>query len=707
MGPACRARVDPSPCAGNPPSRWPVASPRPGGCQVRRIHGRVIHGLVALSVLGSAPLAPAQPSPVGAQPIPAEVFYRHADISDAELSPSGRWLAVRTGIGGARVGLMTVDLQNKNATLQAARFSDADIHDFHWVNDDRLVFNLVDLQRGGGDQRTAPGLFSVRPDGSELRELIHLFGDRVITDRTKRLGREPLHWDHTLLDVPIGNGNDVIVGEFKSDGAGDLKSVVAKRLDVTNGQVTTLSRGVPPDVVGWLFDPKGEPRVVETLKAGVGRVHWRGPGSSDWVELARFDRHKAPFQPRFVDAAGDLFVTTSDGVDGTSVLKRFDIKNRQPQSEALVRAPGFDFVGSVVFDRDTGQALGVRVETDAETTVWFAPRMKSIQQSVDTKLPGRINRVSCRRCAQPDAVVLVRSWSDQDPGQYWVYRPVDERWTVVGPVRKDVDPRQMATLDFHRIKARDGIDLPVWITTPSGPAPAAPRPAVVLVHGGPWVRGGHWRWDADAQFLASRGYMVIEPEFRGSLGYGERHFRAGWKQWGRAMQDDVADAVSWAVAKGWVDGKRVCIAGASYGGYATLMGLARHPELYRCGVAWVAVTDPRLRFELGWVSDLDEEWKGYGLPALLGDPVADAAALKAIAPVELAARIKAPLLLAFGRQDRRVPIEHGDRMRAALRAAGMEPEWVTYPGEGHGWLQVENRVDFAQRLERFLARHLQ
>jgi dipeptidyl aminopeptidase/acylaminoacyl peptidase len=215
-----------------------------------------------------------------------------------------------------------------------------------------------------------------------------------------------------------------------------------------------------------------------------------------------------------------------------------------------------------------------------------------------------------------------------------------------------------------------------------------------------------WRWSDDAQFLASRGYVVIEPEFRGSDGYGERHYRAGWRQWGQAMQDDVADALQWAVSKGLVDGSRVCIAGASYGGYATLMGLVRHPELYRCGVAWVAVTDPRLMFKESWRNDIPPEARQHGLPKVLGDPVADAAALAAVAPVEQAARIKAPVMLAFGGEDRRVPIEHGQRMRAALRDAGREPEWILYPGEGHGWLKAENRYDFARRLENFLARHL-
>jgi dipeptidyl aminopeptidase/acylaminoacyl peptidase len=182
---------------------------------------------------------------------------------------------------------------------------------------------------------------------------------------------------------------------------------------------------------------------------------------------------------------------------------------------------------------------------------------------------------------------------------------------------------------------------------------------------------------------------------------------AGFKQWGRAMQDDLADAVHWAAARGTIDPKRVCIAGASYGGYATLMGLVRNPDLYRCGVAWVAVTDPRLLFEDSWFSDVSQEAREFSLPIRLGDPVKDAALLKDAAPVEHAAEIRAPLLIAFGDADRRVPIEHGTRLREAMRAAGLEPDYIVYRGEGHGWQKVENRVDFWTRVERFLAKNLQ
>ena len=260
----------------------------------------------------------------------------------------------------------------------------------------------------------------------------------------------------------------------------------------------------------------------------------------------------------------------------------------------------------------------------------------------------------------------------------------------------------MATRDFVRFQARDGLEIPLHVTRPAG---KGPWPTVVLVHGGPNVRGGDWAWDADSQFLASRGYLVLEPEFRGSTGYGSKLFRAGWKQWGLKSQDDINDALAWAVARGEADAGRACIAGASYGGYATLMGLIRDDALWRCGVAWMAVTDIGLMYDLNY-SDLPDTWRQYGMPNLIGDRVKDAAQLVATSPLQQAGRLKRPLLLAMGGEDRRVPITHGDRFRAALPADYTGLTWLVYPDEGHGFGKPDNAIDFWTKVEAFLAREL-
>jgi dipeptidyl aminopeptidase/acylaminoacyl peptidase len=265
----------------------------------------------------------------------------------------------------------------------------------------------------------------------------------------------------------------------------------------------------------------------------------------------------------------------------------------------------------------------------------------------------------------------------------------------------------MAGVDVVRIKARDGMEIPVWITRPQEVKPGHPAPAVVLVHGGPWVRQGHWRWDPMAQFLASRGYLVIEPEFRGSTGYGDKLYRAGYRQWGRAMQDDVSDALHWAQQQGLAT-NQACIMGASYGGYSTLMGLINDPDLYRCGVAWVALADLDLYLKGSWRidDDISDLSRRYRLPELVGDTGKDAAMLAAVNPLLHADKLQKPLLLAYGGYDRRVPPVNGERLRDALIKAGNPPEYVVYEKEGHGFLEPANRIDFAKRVEAFLAKHL-
>ncbi len=634
---------------------------------------------------------------------PAEAFFSPADIEDAKLSPGGRWLAIRTGKGSKRLGLVVFDLKMWKAHAVVASYGDADILECWWVNDARLVYDVNDLQRGGGDQRWWPGLFSVNADGTERRQLVRL--ERDFLSGAPRPGVTLLSAPHELLHVPGDGGDEVIVGEHRWDNTGEPDTVNAKRLNVVTGRATSISMGAPPHVLAWLFDPKGEPRVVVTQFKGRGAVHWRAPGQEAWKQLAEYPIYEAPFAPRYVDPEGNLFVTAHEAGSDLEVLKRFDFLTGRPAKAAVVSTPGFDFQGLLVSETPGSRALGIRVETDAESTVWFDPKLKAVQQQADARLPGHINRLTCRQCGEADMIVLVESFSDQDPGQYWVVRGED--WRKVGDRRSGIDPARMATVDFERVATRDGLPMPVWVTTPSRTTGTlAPRPTVVMVHGGPWVRGSHWRWAPMRQFLASRGYRVIEPEFRGSTGFGYRLFRAGWRQWGRAMQDDVADAVGWAVKKGLADPSRICIIGASYGGYATLMGLVRNPELYRCGAAWVAVTDPRLMFKWSATSDVWSEGREFDLPKLVGDPQADAAMLESVTPLLLADRIKAPLLLAVGGEDRRVPPEHGHGLRDAMRAAGHPAEYVEYPTEGHGWLQLETRVDFARRLEDFLARNL-
>lgn len=643
-----------------------------------------------------------------AEPPPTEAFFKAPDIAQAVLSPDGRRLALTTARGAQRIGLAVFDLASGKA-VRAAQFANGDVTQVHWVSDERLLFSVVDASDGSGRPAGAPGLFAVKADGQELRQLVRRMGRPIVSDDGGRNARL-LEWNHVLLRVPsprAGEANEeVLIAEVSLD---EQHRQTPLWLNTRTGRTRPVGIELPRDAVGWLSDGHGELRVALTRRDGRRGALWRGPGRQDWQPLYDSGLLDAPFTAHAVDNSGQLFVTRSQGRAGDGVLSRYDFERRAPEAKPLVVTPGFSFSGQVLAEGD-GEALGVRVVTDGESTVWFDAGLKALQQEADALFPGRINRISCRRCEQPDRVALVLSFSDRDPGRLWVHHaqpaPGEKPWRAVGRLRDDIQPEAMAAMDFHRIQARDGRDLPVWVTRSD--AAAGPLPAVVLVHGGPWVRGNVWGWHGQAQFLASRGYVVIEPEFRGSMGYGQAHYRAGFRQWGQAMQDDVADALLWAQKQGLASDK-ACIAGASYGGYSTLMGLVKHPELYRCGVAWLAVTDLELLLKGSWWVDDDtsSESRRHRLPETIGDLEKDADMIAAHSPVRQAARIQAPVLLAFGEDDRRVPLAHGRRMRDALREAGNEPVWLTYPGEGHGFGSLKHRIDFAERMAAFLARHLQ
>jgi acetyl esterase/lipase len=638
----------------------------------------LLAGLLITCILAPTRAATSEPPPV-------ETFFGRAKLQSAQISPSGQWLAITAGAGTGRLVLAIVDTEGKQAPQVTASFSNADITSFQWVSDDRLVFEVADLLVGPGEERFG-GLYSIKRDGTQQRQL---FG----------AGR---YHGEALLAVPRGGSDFALVADGLFNLKGELDSVDAYRVNVTDGRRHLLSLDRPAHAKGWLFSPAGEPRVLVAEYGGVNTIYWRGAADTAWRQIASYPLFQMGFRPVAVDAKDTLYVVVDESPARTGVLTRFDFATGKPSAESIAHTPGFDFTGNLLFAEDSTLA-GLRLLTDAQTTVWFEPEMKRVQAAVDKKLPGHVNRVSCTDCRAP-SVVLIDSYSDQDPGSVWIYRPAADEWHLVGRHRPEVDPSKMARLDLHRIKARDGSDLPVWITVPPGAPPRSP--AVVLVHGGPQVRGVTWRWNPEVQFLASRGYIVIEPEYRGSAGYGMTHTEAGWKHWGDTMQDDNADALAWAVSQGLVDPARVCIAGASYGGYATLMSLIRYPDTYRCGVAWAAVTDPRLMFSEDWANDSDEGARTFWWPQLIGDPVKDAEMIRRATPAERASEIKVPLLLAFGRDDRRVPIEHGNRMRAALTAAGHPPEWVVYEGEGHGWRTVEHNLDFYRRVDRFLAAQL-
>jgi acetyl esterase/lipase len=668
---------------------------------LKRLYRYALPAAIALafSHAWAAPDAPAASAPLS-----VESFFQRDAIESMQLSPSGRWLAVQGAKPGERVKLTIIDLEEKEPSKVIAMFSRFDVSSFSWVSDDWLVFSLFDENDKSG-KSSGGGLVSVRRDGEKIRPLIK----REFESLFQEHGNNPLEPTNSMLALGAPGTNEIIVGEdhYNTDYT-QYEHTTLLRMDVATGATRSLfvDQPAPPGkITGWLIDGRGQPRVAVATHEGRTKLYWADPATKNWRQFADFSSLHAEFEPKYVDDQNRLFVTAINPQTQLTELRRFDFATGKPEATAVIALPGFDTEPAPIRDRGQNKIHGVRLLTESDSVAWFTPAMDAIQAKVDSMLPGGVNHVTCRQCDAPKSV-LIFSYSDTNPGEYLLYRPAEDKFERLGSVRPGHQAEKMANVELHRTKTRDGADLPVWITKTAA-GNAGPRPAVVLVHGGPWSRGGEWKWDAETQFLATRGYVVIEPEFRGSTGYGDAHFRAGWKQWGQRMQDDVTDALKFAIDKGLVDPKRVCIAGGSYGGYSTLMALARDKDkdMYKCGVAWVAVTDPRYMYTVHW-SDISDKSKTYTLPEMLGDPQKDAAMLKANAPIELASKIKAPVLLAYGARDRRVPLVHGEKMRDALKEAGSPPQWVVYDDEGHGWARTANRIDFWRRTEAFLAKYL-
>ena len=656
----------------------------------RRSLAPLAASLWAWPALARAQAAPAANTP----PPPAMAFFQNPQFAQAKFSPDGQRVAFLIAAPGARLRLGVLDLQTLKSNVAMA-FDQADVNDFEWVNDQRLVFTQDAEDMG-------PGLFAVNHDGSKYRALKDTSG-RVMGGPNGERGLLP--WDSWLVHINSRRKNDdiyVVTPQQRNKERG-VGLFTLRRVNTLTSFAEVLDS--PLHAQTWFMDRD------DVLRAVLSRQGERGAfevlqGDGSFKPLFTFNpRDPASTAPTPVYWAPDNTVyAVAPALGDKAGLYTYDVARAQLADKPLLASKDFDLGASFVANEE--RVLGLRYTVDAEVTLWLDAALKAHQATVDELLPATTNRLSTPlRPSQP--YLLVAAYADNQPELSYLFNTQTRKLMRLGAALPEIKPAQMGQTDLVRVKARDGLEIPTWITLPRGTEKLEKKnlPLVVLVHGGPWVRGTSWGWDSAAQFLASRGYAVVQPEFRGSRGYGSQHFKAGWKQWGLAMQTDLADVARWAIGQGIADPQRVAIMGGSYGGYAAMMGLVTDPELFRCGVNYIGVTDIDLLFTVSW-SDATDEAKRYGYTALVGDPAADAERFKATSPLKQAARIRQPVLMAYGEWDERVPLVHGEKMRDALKPHNPHVEWVVYAKEGHGWHRVETRLDFWGRVEKFLARHL-
>ncbi len=445
--------------------------------------------------------------------------------------------------------------------------------------------------------------------------------------------------------------------------------------------------------------------MVDDLDSDVSAWFVRKSADEPWIKVDEAKFGRLPVAPVQFDPDGKILYVAGrrDGADRASIHEyRVDTGS---WGAAAISHPERDVYGDnarFVVDQRGRKVLGLHYASDRPSVEWFDPEWARIQKSVDAALPETVNDIQGGTDAKRWIVV---AHSDRNPGDVHLLDAKTMRMERLFSYMPGIEPKAMAAMRWIRYRARDGLTIPALLTLPTG-ANGKPAPLVVDIHGGPYVEANTWGYNREVQFFASRGYAVLQPQFRGTAGFGWKHLSSGYRQWGEAMQDDLEDGVKWAIAQGIADPSRVCFYGGSYGGYAAIWGTIRNGALIKCAVAAVAVTSIDYLFDNAQ-TDIAYAVDKTTLEAYrIGDPKTERARFKRISPLDNAEKVAVPILLAYGGGDVRVPLAHGTDFRAALDRHGKQYEWVQYAEEGHGFNRDANVFDYYGRVERFLAKYL-
>ena len=359
-------------------------------------------------------------------------------------------------------------------------------------------------------------------------------------------------------------------------------------------------------------------------------------------------------------------------------------------------------INSVLHDPWTFRIIGVGITEDAPRYVYFDPEMMALDKGLQEAFPGKAVHAFDWDTKRQKVIVSVSG--PNGPAAFYLLDRTTHTATLLAETHANLHPADLGEMKPYPYTARDGLDVPAYLTLPPGKTPKN-LPVVIMPHGGPISRDA-LGFDYEVQFLANRGYAVLQPNFRGSSGYGKKFREAGYVEWGRKMQDDITDGVKKLIADGIADSKRVCIVGGSYGGYAALAGAAFTPDLYACAASWAGVSDLGQLFE----SESEDYGKSsilaLGWPRFIGDTSRGSGKLDAVSPAQHADQIKIPILLMHGTDDGTVRIIQSQTMERALRRAGKKVTYIEIPNENHNRQETSTRIRWLTELEKFLKENI-
>ena len=629
-------------------------------------------------------------STAGAAQVPLAAFVHEDQFSNPRLSPDGKHIAITARVpSGDRFipVLMMYSVPDMQIT-GAIRFPVFEVPvAYHWVSPTRLV---VAKGREFGSREAPQATGEIVATDIDGKKQEYLFGYRMRnqSSRGDRYGND--RGFGYVEDVSEKRDGRVFITSRAWEGNHSMLYDV----DSIKGTRTLVADLPMPDLT-FILQHSGKPRFAIGVDDESRAVEFRfDDASGRWNKIEKDAGSR--YRPFYFSADDSEFIANHSATGGPDTLIRENLATGQRTT--LFSDP----VGSYTAPLYSSASLpfGAHSAVGIPRVRYFDDKSTDAQlhQLLSAQFPGQY--LHFIDFSDDGKLLLFSVKSDRDPGSYYLLNRAAMKADMLFSAMEAIDPAHMSERRPISLKARDGLELHGFMTMPAHAA-GTRLPLVVLPHGGPHGPSDRWFFDEDAQFLASRGYAVLQLNFRGSGGRGVNFQQAGYRQWGDKIIDDLEDATRWAVAQGEVDGARVCAYGASFGAYASMMLAARDPATYKCAVGYVGVYDLKL---LGKAqNERTDTYLANTMRKYIGD---DRAELDRISPVKLGAKITSPVMLVHGGKDTRAPVEHAHAMRAALTAAGRPPEWFLVADEGHGFYNTANRTAFYEKLEAFLGRHI-
>lgn len=620
--------------------------------------------------------------------IPLEDFFRNSGQTAFCLSPNGQHLSYLAPTNG-RLNLFVRDVDGDSQPLQLTHEEERSVAGYFWADDEHLLY----MRDVAGDENYQ--LFGVTADGRETKAYTPFPGVRT-----------------TLIDDLEECPGEVLIGLNRRN----PQVFDPFRLDIRTGELRQLAVN-PGNRQGWMVDHRGRLRCTTAIVDGVNvQILYRDTEDEEFRPVLTTNFRETVNFLEFTPDDRLVYAATNLGRDKMALVLMDPRTCREV--EVLYEPEKYD-VSSIAYSRKRKKLLRVSCAGHkAPVRHYFDAEEEAFRRRLDAFFPGK--RVAVADTDKAEARYLLYVGDDRTRGAYYLLPSRDGQPRLVAELAPWLKAEEMVPMLPFTYKTRDGLLIEAYLSLPATAAPAdadAPDaletvaakikaqgglPTVVNPHGGPWARD-YWGYNGEVQFLCNRGYAVLQMNFRGSTGCGRRFLEASYKQWGRAMQDDITDGVLHLINIGIADPKRVAIYGGSYGGYATLAGLTLTPDLYCCGVDYCGVSNL-----LTFMQTIPPYWRPMieMMYEQVGDPEKDRDMMEAVSPALHADRIRVPLLIAQGANDPRVNKAESDQMVEALRKRGVAVEYIVKDNEGHGFHNEENRFDFYRAMERFLRTYL-